>query len=134
MDRTLYQTLSRRAADLVEAGDRQQAIVILEELVQSDLPALDQAIMCMNIAIIQDQLGNSKLALQTYARAVDIERTTESCFVEQSKAAYLARIGNYTESIQAYEDLLRHEHVNDKDREMFFTNINTLSRLQNKTA
>ena len=52
MDRQLYTSLATRASDLVVAGERHQAIEILEQLVASDLPAFDRAIMCMNIAII----------------------------------------------------------------------------------
>ena len=129
MDRQLYAALASRASDLVVAGDRLQAIEILEEILRSDLPALDRAIMCMNIAIIQDQMGNTDKALETYSVAVDLERKTESYFVAESKAAYYSRLGMYDESSRSYDDLLRHKHLKPEDRERIRRNIAALRNL-----
>jgi tetratricopeptide (TPR) repeat protein len=129
VDKQLYASLANRASDLVVAGDRLKAIEILEELVRSDLPDFDRAMMCMNIAIVQDQMGNTDGALETYTRAVDLERATESYFVAQSRAAYFSQLGMYDESIRSYDDLLRHDHVKPEDREMFLKNIDTLGHL-----
>lgn len=130
MDRQLYASLANRASDLVEAGERSKAIELLEELVTSDLPAIDRAYMCMNIAVIHDQMDDTQQALQAYASAVNIERETESCFVAQSRAAYYAKLGMYDESVRSYQDLLRHPHLAPKDREMVVANIETLSKLR----
>lgn len=129
MDRQLYAALASRASDLVVAGDRLKAIEILEEILRSDLPALDRAIMCMNIAIIHDQMGNTDKALETYSAAVDLERGTESYFVAESKAAYYSRLGMYDESSRSYDDLLRHKHLKPEDRERIRKNIATLGNL-----
>ena len=129
MDRQLYTSLATRASDLVVAGERHQAIEILEQLVASDLPAFDRAIMCMNIAIIQSQLGDTDEALATYASAIDIERQTEGYFVAQSRAAYYSELGMYDESRRSYQDLLLHAQLKPEDRVMFETNIETLGRL-----
>jgi tetratricopeptide (TPR) repeat protein len=129
VDKQLYASLANRASDLVVAGDRLKAIEILEELVRSDLPDFDRAMMCMNIAIVQDQMGNTDGALETYTRAVDLERATESYFVAQSRAAYFSQLGMYDESIRSYDDLLRHDHLKPEDREMFLKNIGTLGHL-----
>jgi tetratricopeptide (TPR) repeat protein len=129
VDKQLYASLAGRASDLVVAGDRLAAVEILEELVRSDLPDFDRAMMCMNIAIVHDQLGDRDQALENYSRAVDLERNTESYFVAQSLAAYYSQLGMYDESIRSYDDLLRHGHVKPEDREMFLKNIETLRHL-----
>lgn len=130
MDRQLYASLANRASDLVVAGERLKAIEILEELVASDLPEIDRAIMCMNIAIIHDQIGDFEKALETYSAALDLERETESYFVAQSRAAYYSKLGMYDESCRSYDDLLRHRHLKPEDREMFLKNIATLRNLR----
>ncbi len=130
MDKQLYQSLASRASDLVVAGDRLAAIEILEELVHSDLPDFDRAMMCMNIAIVHDQLGDRDQALENYSRAVDLERNTESYFVAQSLAAYYSQLGMYDESIRSYDDLLRHPHLKPESREIFLENITTLEHLR----
>lgn len=129
MDKQLYTSLANRASDLVVAGDRLNAIDVLEELVRSDLSAFDRAMMCMNIAIIHDQLGDPEKALETYSRAVDLEQAADSYFVAQSKAAYYSGLGMYDESIRSYDDLLRHDHLKPEDRDMFLQNIATLRQL-----
>ena len=130
MDEQLYAALAKRASDLVEAGDRPAAIEILEQLVASDLPAFDRAMMCMNIAIVQDQLGATDKALETYAAAVDLERRTTSCFIAESRAAYCAKLGLYDESSRYYDDLLRHPHLQPGDRDRLLQNIAALRRLR----
>ncbi len=129
MDKQLYASLANRASDLVVAGERLKAIGVLEELVRSDLPAFDRAMMCMNTAIIHHQMGDSGKALERYSRAVDLERATESYFVAQSRAAYYSELGMYDESIRSYDDLLQHDHLKPEDREMFLKNIATLRHL-----
>lgn len=133
VDKRLYASLANRASDLVVAGERLAAIDVLEELVRSDLPDFDRAMMCMNIAIVHDQLGDPSKALETYARAVELEQATTSYFVAQSRAAYCSQRGMYDESIRSYEDLLRHEHLTPGDRELFQQNIATLRRLGQPT-
>ena len=129
VDKQLYDSLANRASDLVVAGERLKAIEVLEELVRSDLPDFDRALMCLNIAIVHDQMGSSDKALEAYSRAVDLEGTTDSYFVAQSRAAYCSRLGMYGESLRSYEDLLRHGHLKPEDREMFLANIATLGNL-----
>ena len=130
MDKQLYSALASRVSALVDAGDRQAAIEILEQLVGSDLPDLDRAMMCMNIAIVQDQLGDTGKALETYAAAVYLERRTTSCFIAESRAAYCAKLGLYDESCRFYDDLLRHPHLKVEDQGRVLENISTLHRLR----
>jgi tetratricopeptide (TPR) repeat protein len=130
MDKHLYASLANRASDLVLAGERLKAIDILEELVRSDLPDFDRAMMCMNIAFVQDQMGETGKALDTYAHAVGLEAMTASYFIASSRAAYYSQLGMYDESIRSYDDLLRHEHLKPEDREMFVANIATLRQLR----
>lgn len=130
MDEQLYAALASRASALVEAGDRPAAIDILEQLVASDLPDFDRAMMCMNIAIVQDQLGDTGKALETYAAAVDLERQTESCFIAESRAAYCAKLGLYDESSRYYDELLRHPNLTPDARDRLLQNIATLEGLR----
>jgi tetratricopeptide (TPR) repeat protein len=130
LDRALYASLARRASDLVDSGDRDQAIEIFEQLVASELPDLDRAYMCLNIATVYEQQGKRDHALEAFARAVDIERRTDSYYVASSRAAYYSQIGLYDESSRHYDDLLRHKALKPEDRDAFLQNIRTLSRLR----
>lgn len=76
MDRALYASLANRASDLVEAGEHRQAIEVLDQLVQSDLPDFDKAVMSLNIATVRDKMGDHEGALASYARALEYEGRT----------------------------------------------------------
>jgi tetratricopeptide (TPR) repeat protein len=130
MDRQLYTALAERASDLVLAQDYAQAIAVLEEIIASDLPDYDKAMMCLNTAVVYDKWGKPDEALTSYARAMDYERSTGSCFVAQHRAAYFSQLGRYDESLRCYEELLRRDDVSPQDRDMFAKNIETLTRLR----
>lgn len=129
MDRTLYTSLANRASDLVEAGEHQQAIDVLEQLVESDLPDFDKAMMSLNIATVRDKMDDPEGALASYASALEYERRTDSYFVAQQRAAYLAKLGRYAEGVSAYQVLVELADVKPEDREMFVANIDTLRKL-----
>ena len=130
MDRQLYTSLAHRASELVTAGDYAQALAVLEEIIASDLPDYDKAMMCLNTAVVYDKWGKPGDALTSYARAMDYERSTGSCFVAQHRAAYFSQLGRYDESMRCYEELLRRSDLSPEDRDMFTQNIATLTRLR----
>lgn len=129
MDRTLYASLAVRASDLVDAGEHRQAIDVLQQLVDSDLPDFDKAMMSLNIAVVHDKMGNTPEALAAYDRALDFERGTDGYFVAQQHAAYLSQIGRYDDSIAAYQALHGQTNVKQEDADMFLANIKTIEKL-----
>jgi tetratricopeptide (TPR) repeat protein len=129
MDRSLYLSLSHRASDLVDAGKHAQAIEVLRQLVDSDLPDFDKGVMCMNIATVHDKMGNRQAALQSYAEALDHECKTTSYFIAQQYAAYLSQLGLYADSIGVYQTLVQRTDLKAADGEMFRANILTLEGL-----
>ena len=130
MEDAEFDELARRASDLVVAGEHEQAIEVLEKLVHSDRPDFDRAMMCLNIAIVCDQLGDSKRALEQYNRAIDIERPTGSYYIAQHKAVYLSKLGMHAESSRSFQELLRHPKLTPESRDAFEQNIATLARLR----
>lgn len=128
MDRELYTSLAQRATELVEAGQHTAALDVLEHIIAGDLPDFDKAMMCLNTAIVHDRQGEIDAALGAYARAMDYERGTGSCYVEQHRAAYLAQLGRFAESLRCYEDLLRRDDLTPEQRTMFERNVATLAQ------
>lgn len=129
MDRNLYIALSRRASDLVDAGEYAQAIEVLQQLVDSDLPDFDKGMMCVNIATVHDKMGNRQAALKSYADALDHERNTASYFIAQEYAAYLSKIGMHADSIGIYQALMERSDLKSDDAGVFQANIRTLEAL-----
>lgn len=129
MDPNLYSSLANRVSDLVEAGEHQRAIDILEKLVESDLPDFDKAVMQLNIATVQGKMGDHEGALASYATALDFEGRTDGYFVAQQYAAYLAQLGRYADSITVYQGLIERPNLKPESREMFVANVATLQDL-----
>lgn len=132
MDHSLYVSLARSASDLVDQGQYQPAIEIFEQIVNSDLPDFDKGISWVNIATVQDKMGNRTEALASYVQAVECERKTNSYFIAQQYASYLSQLGKYQESMEIYKALLERPDVTREDGDVFFANLMTLQDLAAK--
>lgn len=124
-----YQEYVRRVQEVdrrVQRGDYTSALELLHSLVESDLADADKAVMCVNIAIIWDKLGQPEEALRWYGRGMGYERRSGGHFAAESRAAYLARLGRLEESLLAYEDLLAQESLDEQTRERVHRNIQML--------
>jgi tetratricopeptide (TPR) repeat protein len=129
MDPTLYRSLSKRASDLFDAGEHQPAIDIFRQLADSGLPALDRAMMWLNVATVEHRRGGVAEALAAHERAIDLEREAGGYFVAQQAAAFLSQLGRYQDSIAAYRELVRRTDVSQADADIFNANIATLDKL-----
>ena len=132
MDRSLYVALANRASDLVEAGEHQSALEVLEQLVYSDLADFDKGVTWVNIATVQDKMGNHTGAFSSYANALECESRTDSYFIAQQHASYLSQLGRYEESMVAYQTLIDRPDVKSEDGEIFLANLMTLEKLAGK--
>lgn len=121
-----YVKRAQKAAQLAEKEDYTSALEILKSLVESDLAVPDKAMMCLNIAIIWDKLGQPEEALQWYERGMDYERRAGGCFVAEHRAAYLANLNRLEESLLAYEELAARESLDEQSRERVRQNIDRL--------
>lgn len=130
MDRNLYVALTSRAAGLVDAGQYPEALDIFEEIVASDLGDVDKSMMCINLAVVHDKMGQRDQALTSYGRALAYERPTGAYFAEQHRAAYFSQIGMYAESIECYLELLARTDLKATDRDAFSQNVATLEKLR----
>ncbi len=129
MDRNLYRSLAQRASDHVDAGEHENALDVLQVLVDSDLPDFDKAMMWLNIATVLDRMGRRDEALATYPHAIECESRTDSYFATQQHAVYLSQLGRYEDSIAVYESLLARPGVTPEDAGIFRMNLRTLAKL-----
>lgn len=130
MDRNLYVALTSRAAALLDAGQYPEALDIFEELVASDLSDFDKTMMCINLAVVHDKMGQHDQALTSYGRALSYERPSGAYFAEQHRAAYFSQIGMYAESIDCYRELLARAELKPNDRDAFSQNVTTLEKMR----
>lgn len=74
MDYDEYVAPAHRAAQLVEAGEHEQALDILGALLGNDISDVDKAMMCHNIGIVQEKVGRGPEALASYERGMSYKR------------------------------------------------------------
>ena len=98
-----YDEHPRRVAALVEQKNYDEAVKILQMLMESDLPALDRSIMSINMAVVCDLMGHVDHALAWYDHGIALEQPLMRCLVALHKASYLAGKGRNAESAEIYQ-------------------------------
>lgn len=135
MEHETYVRRANEASALVEKGEYPQAIEILRSLVESDLALTDKAMMCLNIAIVYDRMGDTDEALHWYDRGMAYEHLAGGRFVEEHRAAYLAEKGRIAESLLAYKSLLARSGLTEQDKARIEHNVHLLEeRLAEKAS
>jgi tetratricopeptide (TPR) repeat protein len=123
-----YVQSANRASQLVEGGDYEGAIAVLQELLISAISDVDKAMMCLNLAIVYDKLDRPEEALTWYDKGMEYERAHGRHYVAEMKAAYLAEKERYQESLAQYEDLLSRSELTEGDKERMEKNIRLLRK------
>ncbi len=124
-----YETYTRRAAEAaaqVDAGQLDQAVVLLKGLIASGISDLDKSVMWVNVAIVQEKAGRHDDALAAYDEAVRHERGYYRHFATESRAAYLHRLGRVQDSLREYETLLRSLALMESDKDRLQQNVAAL--------
>jgi tetratricopeptide (TPR) repeat protein len=123
-----YVDRMQQGADAVDAGRRDLAIAIFEDLLTTDISPIDKAVVCVNLATISDQLGEPERALRYYDRGITLEQALCRTFAAEAQAAYLHGIGRVRESLRAYESLRRSGWLSEADKQRIDTNIATIGQ------
>ena len=126
MDYDEYVNLAHRAAQLVEAGEHEQALDIFRALVGGDISDVDKAMMCQNIGAVQEMMGREQEALASYERGMSYERPHGRSSLAEQRAGYLYRLGRLAESLRAYEELSHRPSLTEEERQRMRHNIAAL--------
>jgi hypothetical protein len=130
-----YREKAEEAARLVEEGRHEEGMKILKTILDSDISEVDKAIMCMNVAIAKEKLGDMEDALRWYDKGIAYEKKHLRVLVATQKAAYLAQKGRAAESLSMYKELLGKPFLNEGEKEALRRNIAILeSRLEGERA
>jgi tetratricopeptide (TPR) repeat protein len=95
-------------------------------LISSDISDLDKALMCYNMAVVEEQLGREQQALGSYDRGISYERIHSRSFVAEHKAGYLSRLGRHQEGLRLYEELLLRRALMEEEKTRISQNIKLL--------
>lgn len=126
MDYTRYYEEVKRASDLVDGKDYHGALAIFQSLLDSDISDLDKALMCHNIAVVCDKLGDRETALAWYDHGIAYETPYMRFTAAEYKAAQLNQYGRTAEAIAIYESLLPQPYLIEADKERIWNNLTIL--------
>jgi predicted ATPase len=128
VDHLEYDGTIRQVAALVDAASYDEAIALLQGLLDSDLPDLDKSMMCVNMAVAHERKGQVEQALAWYDRGIACEAAYLRFFVVEHKAAFLHGLRRYAESLALYEGLSGLPFATSADRQRFGANIATIRK------
>ena len=115
-----------------EAGDDAGAALLLAELAESDLPALDRAMAWTHAASARERLGDAPAALTAYDRAIALEAPLLRFAAAFKKADYLLRLGRKDESRELFASLMGRPEVTLAERRSLESRLKLLRRLPGK--
>jgi len=130
-----YQEFQNRVdhgTQMFEAGNLQAALEIFTGLVNSDISEVDKSVMCLNIAVVYDKLGNIQQCLEWYTKAVQFEKPHCKFEAQEYLATYLKQIGRPRDSLKVLESLLPSAHLTEQDKVRIRQNIEELKTEINK--
>lgn len=126
MDEETVHAESRRASQLVEAGEPDQALEVLDALVHSDIEPFNRAVMCVNMATIHRRQGDVAAARWRMDQAVALEQPTGQRWAAQMRAVFLHETGHTSDAIDALVELLDDPDLPEGDRERVRANLDAL--------
>jgi tetratricopeptide (TPR) repeat protein len=130
MNLTEFREKCLLVAKLVKSKEYAKALEILISLINSPLPDLDKSMMLINMATICKEIGRSKEALDSYNRAIELERPYKRYFASCCKASYLAETGRIRDSLNLFREIISYKELDLANQEMILTNIRLLETKQ----
>lgn len=121
-----FRNFAQLAAELFEARHFDKALIIYKQLLDSDISDRDKAMVCLNIAIVYEQLNEPDQTILWFDKGIRYEQPHCQFYVAESKAAYLASIGLTAESLAIYQHLHKQRYLQEADKERIRQCINDL--------
>ena len=126
MDYEAYVDAMQRVSNQVDAQQYAEALAGLRSLLESDLLDADKAVLCINMAVVHDKMGEASDALAWYDRGIDYERAYRRHMAAEHKAGYLHTSGRSAEALSLYESLLRERSLGEAEKKRLAHNVESL--------
>lgn len=126
MDYAVYYKAMHDAAAAVEAEDYETSIAGFHGLLDADISDLDKAMICNNLAVICDKLGDIEGALSWYDAGMAYEAPYMRFFIAECKAKYLADHAHAEAALAIYAGLATQPYLNESDKDRIVGNMNIL--------
>lgn len=111
-----YGSRVRQVGAFVEDHRYEEALKILQSLLDSDISDIDKSMMSINMAVVYGKMGQPERALEWYDRGIGYEAVYLRFLVMENKASYLYELKRFRECIAIYEELLPQSFLTKMDK------------------
>ena len=111
-----YESRARQVGALVDAGKYDDALKVLQSLLDSDISDIDKSIMSLNMAVVYGKMNQPGRALEWYDRGISYEAVYLRFLVLENKASYLYEQKRFRECMDIYEELLPQSFLTEVDK------------------
>ena len=106
MTSTKHDESFQLVADHTDNGRYGEALAVCAQLLESDLDDFGKSMTCINMATINDKMGQVTQALDAYDRGIVIERRFDRYNVALRKAAYCVEKERHSDALAALNALV----------------------------
>ncbi len=111
-----YEFRAKQVAAYVDENKHNEALKVLQSLMDSDISDLDKSMMSINMGVVYGKMNQPERALEWYDRGIGYEAVYLRFFVLESKASYLYELGRFRECLAIYEELLPQSFLTEVDK------------------
>ena len=121
-----YESRARQVAALVDEGKYNEALKLLQSLINSDISDLDKSMMSVNMAVVYEKMGETERALEWYDRGISYEAVYLRFFAMESKAVYFYQLKRFKDSLDIYQELRHLSFLTEIDKLRMQQNIDSI--------
>lgn len=121
----LYQEIVKSEKE----GSTEKIIELCFRVANLNIPDLEKSVALINAGRIYANLKKVDKSVECYDKAVEIEVKHNRFFALEQKAAVLAELGKYKESLEIYRNLIKRNDLFISDIQRFQNNIDALGKV-----
>ncbi len=122
MEYAVYHKIMHDAAAAFEAGDYDTAIAGFHGLLDADISDVDKAMICNNLAVISDRLGDKERALEWFDAGIAYEGPHYRFFIAECKAKFFVDNNCPNDALRLYEYLGKQRFLSEADKDRVLGN------------
>jgi len=116
LDYQVYSDRVMAGAKCVEEGQFEAALDIFYGLLSTDISDIDKSMMCNNLAVTCEKMGQPDEAMRWYDEGIHYEEPYCRIAIREYKGAQLYHAGRFAEAAALYREMLGLHYLSEADK------------------